>query len=80
MKPTLIFLGPREINGQQFSRGDELPPDLLSQDMIDRWLDHRWLAEYHDRRSLYHIFAPFTGSKEREQLTKEELTAYALTE
>jgi hypothetical protein len=80
MTTTLVVLGTRDINGRRYTQGEELPPDLLPRDVVDKWLDNRWLFEYYsaDRRSLFRLFAPFSGSKEQGQLTKEELTAYAL--
>jgi hypothetical protein len=75
--PTLVFIGPRLIGETQFYHGDELPPDLLSQEQIDKLLDLRWLAEVPQRRPLYRIFAPFSGAQEREPLDAE-LTPFAL--
>jgi hypothetical protein len=78
MNPTLVLIGHREINGQQFQHGDELPPDLLPPEVVDWWLDHKWLEEYPERRSLYRIFSVFSGAKEQEQLDDGEMTALAL--
>jgi hypothetical protein len=75
--PTLVFIGPRMINDQQFFHGDEVPPDLLPQEQIDQMLDQKVLAEITQRRPLYRLFAPFSGAKEREPLDAE-LTPFAL--
>lgn len=77
MNPTLVILGAREINGTLFHHGDEVPPDLLPQEVTDRMLDQKVLAEYPERRSLYKLFAPFSGAKETEQ-PHAELTQFAL--
>jgi hypothetical protein len=75
--PTLVCIGPREINGVQFHHGDELPPGLLPQEQIDKLLDQKVLAEIPQRRSLHRIFSAFSGAKEREPLDSE-LTEFAL--
>jgi hypothetical protein len=75
--PTLVFIGPRQVGDQQFQHGDEVPPDLLSQEQINRMLDQKVLAEIPQRRSLFALFAPFSGAKEREPLDAE-LTEFAL--
>lgn len=77
---TLIFIGTHDISGKRYQHGEELPPDLLPRETIDQWLDRKWLAEYYTtyRRSLYRLFAPFSGCKESEPLAQEELNAYAL--
>jgi hypothetical protein len=58
--------------------GDELPDGLLSQDQINQMLDQKMLAEYPQRRSLYRLFAPFSGAKQREPLDAE-LADYSLS-
>jgi hypothetical protein len=77
MRPTLVFIRHSEINGRLFSHDSELPDDVLTQEQIDRMLDQKLLAEYPQRRSLYRLFAPFSGAKEREPLDAE-LVEYAL--
>jgi hypothetical protein len=77
MRPTLVTIGPREINGTLYCHGDELPPDLLPQETIDRMLDQKLLAEYPQRRSLYRLFSMFSGSAEREP-PDPELEEFAL--
>jgi hypothetical protein len=79
MRPTLVVIRHLEINGRVFAHGSELPPDLLTQEEAAKLLDAGSLVEYPDRRSLYRLFHLFSGSKEQEQLTKEELSAHALT-
>ena len=76
MKPTLVCIGPRLID-RQYQHGEEVPPDLLDQQIIDRMLDQKVLAEIPQRRSLYRLFAPFSGCKETEPLDAE-LTAFGL--
>jgi len=75
--PTLVFIGSRQVADHQFQHGDEVPPDLLSQEQIDQMLDQKVLAEIPQRRPLYRIFAPFSGAKEREPLDAE-LIEFAL--
>ena len=74
---TLIFIRAHYVNGRLAYRiGDEMPPGLFSQDVINRALDEGWLAQCDAdvRRSLYQLFPRFSGSKEQEQLTKENET------
>jgi hypothetical protein len=77
---TLVAVGPHTINGQRYEHGAELPPGLLPRETIDQWLDRKWLCEIHPsvRRSLYGLFGPFSGCKEQEPLTQEELNTYGL--
>ena len=79
MKPTLIFVRHSEIGGRVFMHGSELPPDLLSQEQVNKLIDQGILAECPERRSLYRLFAPFSGCKEQESLTKTELSELALS-
>jgi hypothetical protein len=79
MRPTLVAIGPQQIGDHQFHHGDEVPPDLLSQETIDNMIDQKTLAEYPQRRSLFALFAPFSGAKEREPLDAE-LIEFALRE
>jgi hypothetical protein len=78
--PTLIFIRHATIDGRQYHHGDELPPDVLTAEQIAQGLDNKVLVEYDsaERRSLYRLLPRFSGAKERELLTKEELTAYTL--
>jgi hypothetical protein len=78
MKPTIVCIGTRDINGTRVEHGEELPPDLLPQETIDKMLDQKILAEICERRSLYRLFASFSGSQEREPLDAE-LTQFTLT-
>ena len=41
--------------------------------MIDKLLDQKSLAEYRERRSLYRIFAPFSGAEEKGETFAEQL-------
>ena len=73
--PTLVFIRAYYVNGRLVHYpGDEMPPFMFTQETINRALDEGWLKEYDaaDRRSLYRLFAPFSGCKEQEQLTNEE--------
>jgi len=78
---TIIFNGHAEVGGRTFHHGDELPPGLLPPEVVDQWLDQRKLTEYDssERRSLFRLFPAFSGCKEQEELTREELTAFALS-
>jgi hypothetical protein len=78
MRPTLVVIRHLEIGGRAFSHGSELPPDLLTQDEVEKLLDEGRLAEYAERRSLFRLFSVFSGAKEKEPLDRHELTAYAL--
>jgi len=78
MRPTLIFLHHTDLGDRKFRFGEELPPGVLPATVVDQWLDSGRLKEYPERRSLYRVFAPFSGCKEREQLTEDELTSYSL--
>jgi hypothetical protein len=77
MKPTLIALGHRQHGDSHFRHGEEIPPDTLEGELRDYWLDHKW-AQEPDRRSLFRLFHRFSGVKDKEQLTRQELTAYTL--
>ena len=79
MRPTLVFNGPREIKGTTYSHGAELPPGILTPEQINKLLDRKSLFEIPQRRSLYRLFAAFSGCKEREPLDAE-LTDFALPE
>ena len=59
-----------QIGTQRFEHGEELPPNLLPREVVDKWLDERWLAELDsaERRSLYRLLHRFSGAAEREQL------------
>jgi hypothetical protein len=77
LTPTLVCIGPGQIGDRQFHHGEELPDGSLAQDEIDKMIDQKMLMEVPQRRSLYRLFAPFTGAKEREPLDAE-LTPFAL--
>jgi len=79
---TLVFVRHTEIGSHQFQHGAELPPDLLSPEIIDRWLDEGRLKAYDsaERRSLYRLLPCFSGVKERETLAQNELASYAIGE
>lgn len=80
MRPTLVFIRHHEIDGRLYRHAEELPPRALSPETIDQLLDQGILTEVPERRSLYRLFAPFSDTKETEPFTKEELTAYALSQ
>jgi hypothetical protein len=71
---TLIVNKHAQVGNRQFQHGEELPPDLLPREVVDHWLDQRFLLELDssDRRSLFRLFPHFSGCKEQEQLTNEE--------
>jgi hypothetical protein len=78
MRPTLVAIRHLEIQGHVFHHGSEIMPDLLSKESVDKLIDQGALREYPERRSLFRIFSQFSGCKEREQLDKDELDAFAL--
>jgi hypothetical protein len=80
MRATLIVIRHLEIDGRTFTHGAELPPNLLTDEQVDKLLDQGRLAECPERRSLYRLFPAFSGAKDQEFLTDAELTAYALRE
>ena len=77
---TRVTRGTRTIDGKRFEHGAEIPPGSLTAEAVDSMLDNRELTEYDaaERRSLYRLFAPFSGCKETESLTREELDELAL--
>ena len=80
---TLVFIRAHYVNGKLAHRfGDEVPPGLFPQKTVDEALDQKWLAELDStqRRSLYKIFAPFSGCKECEHLSTKEQAFYKLEE
>jgi hypothetical protein len=77
-RPTLVFLRYIEINGRAYRHGDELRPDSIADQIVNRLLDEKVLSERPERRSLYRLFPAFSGVKEREQLTRDELAEHAL--
>ena len=79
-RPTLIFIRAHTIGTRQFRHAEELPPNVLTAEQIDQWLDSGQLREYEPtkRRSLYRLFAPFSGASEREQLTQQEREALCI--
>jgi hypothetical protein len=79
MRPTLVAIRHVEIEGHVFHHGSEIMPDLLSKESADKLIDQGMLREYRERRSLYRIFAPFSGAKEKEQLDDDEVNKLALT-
>jgi hypothetical protein len=80
---TLVCIRHCEIDGHRYSHGEEVPPDALPRETVNQWLDRKWLLEYDSssvRRSLYRLFSAFSGTKEHEDLSKEErLTLFAST-
>jgi hypothetical protein len=75
---SVIALGNRQLGDRHFDHGAEVPPGTLTGELLDWWLDKKWCMESLDRRSLYRLFALFSGCAEREQLTQQELGQYAL--
>ena len=71
---TLVVIRHAQVGSRHFAHGEELEPGLIPQEVVDQWLDNKWLIELDStqRRSLYRLFAPFSGCKEREHLTNEE--------
>ncbi|PYK64985.1 MAG: hypothetical protein DME50_10640 [Verrucomicrobia bacterium] len=78
---TLSCNGHRELAGVRYHHGDELPPNILNEELADYWLDHRLAIEHDDteRRSLYRLFAPFSGTLQTEPIELDaELAQYVL--
>ena len=80
MSATLVSISVREIGDRRFQHGEEIPPGLLDGDLLAYWLDHKQCVEVPERRSLYRLFAPFSGAKEREQLTRNEVALFTVGE
>jgi len=76
--PTLVSIRYREIGDCHFFHGDEIEPGLLEGELLDWWLDHKHCMEVPERRSLYLLFAPFSGAKQTEPIPLGELAQYAL--
>ena len=76
--PTLVAIHHREIGDRHFRHGEEIEPGLLDGELRDWWLDHKWCIDVPERRSLYRLFVHFSGSKEREPLSKNELALFGL--
>jgi hypothetical protein len=76
---TLVLNGHHELNGVTYHHGSEMPPDLLSGELRDWWLDHGWVREHDssERRSLHRLFSHFSGSSESEPIDSE-LKQFAL--
>jgi hypothetical protein len=79
MTATLVAIRHLEIDGHVFHHGAEIVPGLLAKEVVDKLIDQRVLCEYPERRSLHRLFLAFSDCKEREQLTKAELTELALS-
>ena len=80
MKPTLVVIHHLRLGDRAFAHGEELEPDFLPPEAVDKLLDAGRLAACPSgyRRSLYRLFASFSRTKEHEQLSPEEMEAYAL--
>jgi hypothetical protein len=79
MRPTLVAIHHRQLGERLFRHGAEIEPELLEGALLDYWLDHKWCRGMPERRSLYRLFALFSGCKESEHLNADELDAYTLT-
>jgi hypothetical protein len=79
---TLVFMRHGQVGSRHFQCGEELPPGLLPPEVVAHWLDERWLAECDptERPSLYRVLHRFSGCKEEQPLTKEQIARYALDE
>jgi hypothetical protein len=77
---TLVFVRYGQVGKQRFDFGEELPPNLIPREVIDRWLDSKFLIELDSRErvSLYRVFSPLSGCTEREPLTREEIDEFCL--
>lgn len=68
-RPTLVFIKAHYIDGRIVHYfGDEMPPRLFAQEVINRLLADGVLGEYDEsnRLSLYRRFSAFIGCKEQE--------------
>jgi hypothetical protein len=67
---TIICKGHQELNGVKYSHGAELPSRLLTDALLDDWLDNKLAIEVDDtqRRSLYLLFSPFSGTRQSEPI------------
>jgi hypothetical protein len=77
---TLVAMHHLEIEGRVFHHGSEIMPDLIAQETVAKLIDQGGVREYdsRDRRSLYRLFSKFSGCRESEPLTGEEIEAYSL--
>jgi hypothetical protein len=77
---TLVAMHHLEIEGRVFHHGAEIMPSLISTATLAKLIDQGRVREYdsRDRRSLYRLFSKFSGCKEKEPLTAEEMEAYSL--
>jgi len=77
---TLIARGHREFAGVTYHHGSEIPSGVLPPEIVDKWIDWRWLDELNgtERRSLYRMFPAFSGCNESESLTSDELDELTL--
>jgi hypothetical protein len=80
MTATLIAIRHLEIDGHVFHHGAEVVPGLLAKEVVDKLLDQGVIREYRERRSLHRLFSVFSDCKDKEQLTKAELTEFALSQ
>jgi hypothetical protein len=83
MRPTLVFIRAHYVSGTLVHYpGDEMPPGMFSQETINRALDEGYLTECDpsDRPSLYRVFHRFSGSKEEQPITKEQMAKHGLAE
>jgi hypothetical protein len=78
---TIVCHGHHELSGKQYHHGDELPPGLLDDALLDYWLDKKLAFEFDDteRRSLHLLFAPFSGTEQKERIELDkELAQFVL--
>ena len=77
---TLVVIGTREFADRRFTHNEELEPNLLPAEVVDYWLDKKWLAETDstERRSIYRIFHRFSGCGEKQPLPQQEVENYCL--
>jgi hypothetical protein len=77
---TLIAVHQLEIQGRIFHHGSEIMPGLIPAATLAKLIDQGRVREYdsRDRHSLYRLFSKFSGCKESEPLTEEEIEAYSL--
>jgi hypothetical protein len=63
MSATLVSIRQQQIGGRKFFHNEEIPPGLLTGELLDYWLDHKMCCPVDEshRRSLYRMFPAFSG-------------------
>ena len=80
---TLICNSHHQINGRLFRHGEEIPPNFLTADELNRLIDEKKVIEIDEgyRRSVYRLFPEFAGIKTDHQtgrVSDPELAEYEI--